>query len=209
MASQACWRCLAQSAHSTNSLLTSMQRLTVTRPRICAFSTSTPRSIILGRKQRKERIQEKRKNQGKPPAPGERKAIRKTIVLSNTNALAVPSLQEMTAENIADPSYRGTVLSIPDQIVSRLRAAECFQTKQRWKLFRRVSVVLRSANIRLAQMMDDVKTSNRVIREVVVGDRGAGKSLYLLQAVASAMLKNWIVITIPEGWFITRLEYDS
>ena len=147
---------------------------------------------------RKERLETNRKK-GKPPAPGERKAIRKTIVLSNTNALAVPSLQEMTAENSSDPSYRGIVLSVPDQIVSRLRAAECFKTNQKWRLFRRVSIVLRSADVRLAQMMDDAKVNKRVVRQVLVGDRGSGKSLYLLQAATSAMLKDWIVITIPEG----------
>ena len=154
---------------------------------------------------RKERLEEKKKRAGKPPAPGERKAMRKMIVLSNTNALAVPSLQEMTAENISDPSYRSVVLSLPDKIVSRVRAAECFKTYQKWRLFRRPSIVLRSADVRLAQMMDDAKISKRVVRQVLVGGRGSGKSLYLLQAVASAMLKDWIVITFPEGWFVVRL----
>lgn len=134
-------------------------------------------------------------------APGERKAVRKMIVLSNTNALSIPDLQDMTAENISDPAYRATVLAIPDKIVSQLRAAETFQTKQRWKLFRKPSVVMRSVDIRLAQMMDDARESKRVIKQVISGERGAGKSLYLLQAAASAMLKEWIVIIIPEGLY--------
>lgn len=107
----------------------------------------------------------------------------------------------MTSENISDPQYRATVLAIPDKIVQQLQAAETFQTKQRWRMFRKPSVVMRSVDVRLAQMMDDARDSKRVIKQVIAGERGSGKSLYLLQAAASAMIKGWIVIVIPEGLY--------
>jgi len=38
-----------------------------------------------------------------------------------------------------------------------------------------------------------------VFRHIFTGERGSGKSVLLLQAMATAFEKNWVVISIPEG----------
>src|SRR5437016_5830037 len=51
-----------------------------------------------------------RRERPKPPAAGERRALRKRIVLSNTNALAIPDMEDLTPLNMSDEGRVGQVL---------------------------------------------------------------------------------------------------
>ncbi len=68
----------------------------------------------------------------KAPAPGERKAFRKRIQLSNNNALPVPGLLALSKENMADPESSGQIFSVPDVVVDQLRSVEAFKPTQTW-----------------------------------------------------------------------------
>jgi small subunit ribosomal protein S29 len=134
---------------------------------------------------------------GRPPAPGERKAIRKRIVLSNSNALEVPTMADMTAE--LDAAQVGTVVGLPGSLVDQLRAAEAFKTTQGWSLFRRPAILIREESVEIAKMIQEAQDAKKTPVTIIDGERGAGKSLMLLQAMATAFLRGWIVLSIPEG----------
>ena len=141
-------------------------------------------------------------SKGKPPAPGERKAMRKRIVLSNTNAFEVPDMQDFGVAQLAEDSVQGSIVGIPGPVVDRLRAIEAFKTTQSWALFRRPGTLVRMETTELAKQfgaVEEANASQNVIRRIVVGGRGSGKSIYLLQAASMAFMKDWIVIGIPEG----------
>ena len=136
---------------------------------------------------------------GKPPAEGERKALRKRVVLSNTNAIEVMGMGNMTAENIYDAAVEGQVLGLTNEVIDGLRAAEAFKPTQGWSLFRRPATLVRKETADVARLMQDVEAKKTAVRRVVYGDRGSGKSVLLLQAKAMALLKGWVVVHIPEG----------
>lgn len=145
-------------------------------------------------------------SKGKPPAPGERKAMRKRIVISNTNALEVHGLQELSVEDLANPELQGTVVSIPNQVVDKLRAIEAFKTTQSWGLFKRPSMLVRPETTDLGTMFEHlsmVEEEGKTTRKIIVGEKGSGKSFHLLQAMVMAFLKDWVVIHIPEGLHIS------
>lgn len=137
----------------------------------------------------------------RPPAPGERKALRKRVVLSNTNALMVPGLQDMNAQNITQSNVEGQVLGIPDQVIDQLRAVNAFKPTQGWRLFRRPASLMRKETGEMARLVSAVESAGagKTIRKVIVGECGSGKSMLQLQAIATAFLKGWVVISIPEG----------
>lgn len=134
---------------------------------------------------------------GRPPAPGERKAVRKRIVLSNSNALEVPTMVDMTAE--LDVAQVGTVIGLPGPLVDQLRAAEAFKTTQGWGLFRRPAMLVRKESVEIAKMIQEAQEAKKTPLTIIDGERGAGKSMMLLQAMATAFLRGWIVLSIPEG----------
>ena len=134
-----------------------------------------------------------RAKEARPPAPGERKAIRKRIVLSNTNALEVPGLQELSKENSTDEAIRSKVMALPDELVDSLRAVEAFKVNQGWSFFRKPATLIR------LERKGAQDQRGRTIRRIIYGERAAGKSVLLLQAMSMAFLKGWIVISIPEG----------
>ena len=138
---------------------------------------------------------------GRRPAPGERKALRKRVVLSNTNALEIHGLQDISAESITNEGLRGQVLGISGPIVDRLRAVEAFKVPQGWALFRRPAMLMRQETLDFGSEMEDLTQDGAMksIRRVFVGERGSGKTLMLLQAMTMAFLKDWVVINIPNG----------
>ena len=139
-------------------------------------------------------------DRGKRPAVGERKALRKRIVLSNTNALEVQGMQDISVTSIVDESLKGQVLGIPGPVVDQLRAVEAFKVPQSWALFRRPAMLIRRETVDFAKEMEQIEQDKTMsIRRVLVGDRGSGKSLMLLQAMTMAFLKKWVVINIPNG----------
>jgi small subunit ribosomal protein S29 len=141
---------------------------------------------------------------GRPPAPGERKAIRKRIVLSNSNALEVPTMVDMTAE--LDSAQVGTVIGLPGPLVDQLRAAEAFKTTQGWGLFRRPAMLVREESVEIAKMIQEAQAAKNTRITIFDGERGAGKSMMLLQTMATAFLKGWIVLHIPEGKALQTLK---
>lgn len=137
----------------------------------------------------------------KRPEVGERRALRKRIVLSNTNALEVEGLKDINAQLMIDESLRGQVLGIPGPVVDQLRAVEAFKVKQGWPLFRRPAMLMRKDTLDMATEIENISLGirDKTIRRVFVGERGSGKTTMLLQAMTMAFLKGWVVINVPEG----------
>ncbi|KAF2456679.1 mitochondrial ribosomal death-associated protein 3-domain-containing protein [Lineolata rhizophorae] len=135
---------------------------------------------------------------GKPPGRGERKAFRKKIVLSNANALEVDGLGELSPRAVADPAAHCRVLALPGAVVDQLRLLGAFKPTQGWKYFRRPATLMRAESLRLASVVDGMAEGKEPFRAIVSGERGTGKSALLTQAMAMALLKNWVVISIPD-----------
>ncbi|KAL8851829.1 MAG: hypothetical protein Q9221_003255 [Calogaya cf. arnoldii] len=145
-------------------------------------------------------------NRARRPAPGERKALRKRIVLSNVNALEVKGMENIDVENMYDRRMEGQVLRLPGPIVDQLRAVEAFKTTQGWGLFQSPGMLMRRETVDMGKMIADMSEegkSRKTVRRVLVGEKGSGKSLMLLQAMTMAFLKGWTVINLPEAQDIT------
>lgn len=136
---------------------------------------------------------------GRPPAAGERKALRKRIVLSNTNALEVQGLQDLDKELLLEDGLVGKVVGLKGTTVDQLRASEAFKTTQGWGLFRRPGVLVREESLEISQALVDAEERKQALRLVVDGDKGTGKSLLMIHAMATAFIREWIVLNIPEG----------
>ena len=127
-------------------------------------------------------IKKKKKPQpvdrSKKPGIGERRALRKRIVLSNNNALEVEGLNNITAESMLDESLRGQVVGIPEPVVDQLRAVEAFKVTQGWPLFRRPAMLMRKDALDMAAEIERISLGGREksIRRVFVGE-GAGRRL--------------------------------
>ncbi|KAF2767457.1 hypothetical protein EJ03DRAFT_276117 [Teratosphaeria nubilosa] len=144
----------------------------------------------------------------RPPAPGERKALRKRVVLSNTNALEVQGLQDLKKENSDAKSLgrlQGQVLGFTNESVDALRALEGFKPTQGWSLFRRPASLVRKETIELVELLEKVAAGQQghVERRVICGDRSSGKSVLMLQIMAIAQLKGWLLLHFPEAKDIT------
>ncbi|KAI0155050.1 mitochondrial ribosomal death-associated protein 3-domain-containing protein [Xylariaceae sp. FL1272] len=222
MASQNCWRCLSRPS----------QRLVLFAPTpaplplpststAAAFSTSAhhlAKAADTGagrhvRAGKKLTLGKKKKQQTsfKAPAIGERKAFRKRIQLSNDNALKVPGLHDLTADALLDSDSVGTVASIPAPVVDQLRICEGFKSSQNWNLFHSPHMLVRAETVELAKQMTDAVSKKETLRLVVTGDRGSGKSILGLQALATGFLNNWVVMHLPEGQELTNAstEYST
>ncbi|KAI4115917.1 MAG: hypothetical protein LQ345_003574 [Seirophora villosa] len=223
MASSICWRCLtdASSQHTLRQAARHPPR-TVYVPTL-SFSTSpaphgkppnlkntTSGAKVPPKKGAKTLIIGKKKvtpeNRARRPAPGERKALRKRIVLSNVNALEVPGMQDISENNMFDGRLESQVLGFSGQLVDQLRAVEAFKSSQGWGLFRRPGTLMRRETLDMGKMIADMSSGDgprKTVRRIVVGERGSGKSMMLLQAMTMAMLKGWTVINLPEAQDIT------
>ncbi|KAL1895209.1 hypothetical protein Sste5346_005354 [Sporothrix stenoceras] len=146
---------------------------------------------------------------GKPILPGERKAYRKRIVLSNSNAIDVPGLESLQPQDLAvsDPVSNpniGRMLALPDALVDQLRAIESFKATQNFQLFKKPSLLLRSDTVALtARIQSEVGEQKKTVRVVVDGERIAGKSTLLQHAQAQGFLNEWLVFAIPEAQELT------
>ena len=154
---------------------------------------------------KKNFVKKKKKPQvvdrARKPAVGERKALRKRIVLSNTNSLEVEGLKDISIQSMIDENLRGQVLGIPGPVVDQLRAVEAFKVTQGWPLFRRPAMLMRMDTLDMATEIENISLGirDKTIRRVFVGERGSGKTTMLLQAMTMAFLKRWVVINIPDG----------
>ncbi|KAM5351693.1 hypothetical protein ACJ41O_004416 [Fusarium nematophilum] len=138
------------------------------------------------------------------PQPGERKAFRKRIQLSNNSALPVEGLEGLDAKNMALDESAGKVFAIPDHVVDHLRALEAFKTTQSWNLFRRPHMLLRKETVELMKKLEASAESKEALKCVLTGSKLSGKSMAMLQAMAYALLNNWVVFHIPEGQDLTN-----
>lgn len=111
---------------------------------------------------------------------------------------------ELSRETMVDSRIRGSMLSLPMPMVTQLRALQAFKPSQGWSLFRRPAVVLRRETLELGRLfenMTDGAEKGKVVKRILTGKRASGKSVHLLQAMAMAILKKWVVISIPEREF--------
>ena len=175
---------------------------TITKKKPGVAPTPRPASATFTKNKKKKEIAP---SNVRKPAIGERKALRKRVVLSNTNALEVQGLQDVNKRNMIDEEMQGKVLGIPGEVVDRLRAVEAFKPAQGWGLYRRPAMLMRSETLEYAKMMDSIGTGS--MRRVLVGERGSGKTTMLLQAMTLAFLNDWVVINLPEG--MSRHSYIS
>lgn len=139
----------------------------------------------------------------KTPLPGERKAYRKRILLSNSNALPVEGLVELDGEHMLNRENVAKVMSLPGPVIDQLRTVEAFKPTQTWGLFRDPSLLIRPETVDLMNRMQESVANKQTLKLVIDGDKLTGKSILLLQALTQAFLKDWIVINIPEGEYYT------
>ncbi|KAF4335155.1 ribosomal [Fusarium beomiforme] len=138
------------------------------------------------------------------PQPGERKAFRKRIQLSNNSALPVAGLEDLDANNMTKDESAGKMFAIPDQVVDHLRALEAFKTTQTWNLFRKPHVLQRKETVELMKKLELSAKEKKALKCVLTGSKLSGKSMAMLQAMAYALLNNWVVFHIPEGQDLTN-----
>ncbi|KFA62551.1 hypothetical protein S40285_05696 [Stachybotrys chlorohalonatus IBT 40285] len=143
----------------------------------------------------------------KKPQPGERKAFRKRIQLSNNSALPVTSSQMLEADTLSNPENAGKVVALPDALVDQLRALEAFKHTQSWGLFRRPHVLVRDETLRLMKKLQESAEKKEGLKAVITGSKLSGKSTMLLQAMSYALQNDWVAIHLPEGEF-TQLPHD-
>ena len=207
MSLQPCWRCISRASEHYASFPPPFRKHTPAST--APFSTSsTPFAKITApvpqRGARTTFIKKKAPNRAeiraKRPNPGERKAYRKRIVLSNTNAFPVAGLKYFSVETLGHIELQGKVLGIPmPEVVDQLRAVEAFKPTQGWGLFRQPGMLVRKETVEYGNLFEELEREGKTSRRVLVGERGSGKSLMALQAMTIAFLKGWTVISIPEG----------
>lgn len=222
MSSSMCLRCLRRSLNQIE------RSHPVNGPAIAraAFSTSSSlsaqpvkkKSAVAGRPAASagktlRLTKNKRAATTRPPAVGERRALRKKVVLSNTNALEVKlqDLKTATTKSAQLKGLEGQVLGLENKTVDALRALEAFKPTQGWALFHRPATLVRKETVELAgdfEWIADAQskpdTAARTVRKVLFGERGSGKSVLQLQALVMASLRKWIVVHIPEAKDLTN-----
>lgn len=162
---------------------------------------NTPKKGVSGNFIKKKKVKPK-ESRPKKTAIGERLALRKRIVLSNNNAIAVEDVPEFGVESLGDEQLHGQMVNLTVSMVSQLRAVDAFKRTQNWGLFRNPAMLVRRETVEYGQLFKEMsgeQESRRTIRRVLIGERGSGKSIILLQAMTMAFLKGWVVINLPEG----------
>ena len=154
------------------------------------------------RQSQSARLKKKTRERPKLPAVGERRAQRRRIVLSNTNAIPV-SVEMWSKEKLTEEKYVGQMMALEGGLLDQLRDSQAFKTTQNWNLFRRPATLIREETIRIAREMLNAESQKRVGKQLIIGERASGKSVLMLQAMSMAYMKDWIVLNIPEGKLIT------
>ncbi|KAH6648621.1 mitochondrial ribosomal death-associated protein 3-domain-containing protein [Truncatella angustata] len=215
MATPNCWRCLARPSQrllrpTAIAIPTASAPFSTSAAQLAKDDNSATRHVkagkrlVLGKKK-------KRPDQGKPVGPGERKAFRKRIQLSNDNALEVPGLEQLNAQDLVDPSAVGTMVGLPDQLIDQLRATEAFKPTQNWGLFRSPHMLIRQETVHLLKDITEKISQKQTVRTVITGEKTSGKSILALQALCAGFLNKYVVINIPEGQDLTtaHTEYQE
>ncbi|KAK6536113.1 37S ribosomal protein S23 mitochondrial [Arthrobotrys megalospora] len=181
MASSACWRCTGRALLQSSTRSRSCSATRLARPVILPSSSSstvdTTRSFHTtpplpaagkGKDTRKPvinkplNLKSKKKtvtSSAKKPDIGYRRALRKAIVLSNSNA---PNLElpELTSEIMADTESVGKVFAINFEDLEKMRALEVFQKRQGWQFFYRPTTFIRNESVGIARAMESVERYN-------------------------------------------------
>ncbi|KAK7907944.1 hypothetical protein PG985_015247 [Apiospora marii] len=219
MATANCWRCLGRP--STHRLLAPSSLTSFKAPTsVAAFTTSatllakddnsfsmkghvrTGKRLVLGKKKKG------RGDRSKPPGPGERKAFRKRIQLSNDNALKVSGLPELEAQKLVDPAAVGQIVSLPTDLVDQLRTVEAFKPTQNWGLFRSPHMLVRKDTVDFLGDLTKRVGNKETVRTVIGGERGVGKSMLGLQTMAAGFMNKMVVINIPEAQDLVEARTD-
>ncbi|KIW36707.1 uncharacterized protein PV06_11116 [Exophiala oligosperma] len=160
--------------------------------------------ILKFRGSQSARLKKKVRERLKLPPVGERRAQRRRIVLSNTNALPVDDMENWNKGNITDSQLVGKVMGLDGELLDQLRDAKAFERTQNWNLFRRPGTLIRDETLAVGKEVETLtKTADsRVVKHLVVGDAHAGKSILMLQTICMAFMNAWLVLSVPEGeWF--------
>lgn len=216
MASSWCWNCLSRLRPTPRALLTppsATPRISSAPFHSTAVHYAQPakkkgNSLTVQKHRQSTSLRRKKKKvteRSRPPAVGERKALRKRIVLSNPNALEIEGMVDLSPETMVDSRLRGTVVGLPPVMIDQLRAVQAFKPKQGWSIFRRPGTVLRRDTIEMGRLFEQISgegdnaQKGKVVKKIVTGMKGSGKTVHLLQAMAMGFMKKWAVITIPDG----------
>ncbi|MCJ1311590.1 37S ribosomal protein S23 mitochondrial [Agyrium rufum] len=226
MALQTCWRCSSRQQISHLPFLASPQARQPSLQLIATFTSSTglaappPKNKNKGNPQLAPKRGEKttftktnkreKVDKSRRPAPGERKALRKRIVLSNTNALEVEGLEEFAPQSLGDGKLRGQVIALPGPVVDQLRAVEAFKTTQGWNLFRKPATLTRKETVEYGGLVKSISEQGNkdVVRRVFIGEKSSGKSMLLLQVLMMTFMEEWVVIHIPEAMELANGHTD-
>lgn len=138
----------------------------------------------------------------KKPNPGERKAFRKRIVLSNNSALAVEGHKTLEADALVGEQNVGTMVELPDEMVDQLRTLGAFHPTQSWGLFRKPHFLVRKDTVDLFNRINASVSKKEAAKIVLLGGAASGKTVTLLQAMSHGLANGWVVINIPEGMYI-------
>lgn len=146
-------------------------------------------------------------------APGEARALRKRIVLTNNNALEVRGLEDLSAGNALKAANLGQMRGIPDDAVDALRAVDAFKPRQGWNLFWRPAVLMRKETIQLSELFTEVENATKeqtkkTVRRVVFGDGLSGKSTLLLQGITMGFLRKWTIVNLPDAHDIVNAHTE-
>lgn len=216
MSTSICTTCLSRLRISTG-IVSRLAATTTVIPIASSFHTSAVHQNVVKKKSgaapvakfreaRSAKIKRKTRDRPKPPPVGERKAQRKRIVLSNTNALEVSGLEYLNNKNMTDQEKLGQMLALEGALLDKLRDSKAFKTTQNWNMFRQPSTLMRQESIELGQDVADINASRedqgmgpRTVHKIIDGERASGKSIHLLQAMSMGFVNDWVVINIPEG----------
>lgn len=112
-------------------------------------------------------------------------------------------MQDVNEDNMYDGRLRGHVLGLSGPIVDQLRAAEAFKSSQGWGMFHRPGTLVRTETLDMAKLIANMSSGEgpkKSVRTILVGEKGSGKSMMVLQAMTMAFLKGWTVVNLPEGF---------
>lgn len=158
------------------------------------------------RESKSARIKKDKKVRPRPPPVGQRKAERRRIVLSNTNALPISDLEVLSAENMADAGKTGQMLSLDGPLLDQLREAKAFKTTQNWSLFRTPSVLIRDEAVELGADVQDVVNEKSTVRRLIVGEKASGKSVHLLHGMSLGYMNKFVVVNVPDCEYISEQQ---
>lgn len=109
------------------------------------------------------------------PAVGERRAIRKRIILSNNNALRVADQPRMDGDNLAAQESAGRVFKVPEDAIDQLRKVEAFKSSQTWNLFHSPHMLVRPETVEVCARMTEAAGKGETARIIVGGREGRGQ----------------------------------